>query len=85
MNNNINYLNEDNKKSKSKIKENEDKLKNFKNENENIINELSKKYSILEDKLNKLSIQNDGIINNNKIIRKMYLSYKKRIITNQNY
>ena len=48
MNSNINNLYEDNKKSKNKIKENEDIFKKYKNKNEDIINELNKKYLALE-------------------------------------
>ena len=71
MNNNIDNRKEDKKKSKNKIKEND------KNENENIINELNKKYLALEDKINKLVIQNDGIMNSIKIINENVFELQK--------
>ena len=70
MNDNINNLNEDHNKSKVQIKENEEYLKKFKGENENSYKELSIKCATFEDKLNKLTIQNEKIINELNIIKK---------------
>ena len=71
-NSNIKNINEENNKSKVKIKDNEEVLKKFKVENDNTIKELSIKIIILENKLNKLAIQSEKIINNIIIKKKCF-------------